>query len=498
MPGDLQAQIDMKIDALKKYVEQKLERWQAARDPVAFRQMELEVHAQCRDLADDISGLVLKDTLADPTFQAETSAAAHAAGKFRDVGRREPTVKLLGGKAIVVIVEYFRQDMRGRPGRKRQSGKRGKGGTGLYPALAALGIWFGVTPALAGEVCRQVADSDSVRAGRAALERRGIVLGHKKTLNLVNSFSRRAIEQRQEWLQRMRQQAPAMGPLRGKRVVVSTDGGRIRERCCSKRGRRRKSGHRGYKAPWREPKLLVIYVVGDDGKVAHTFRPIYDGTLNDCNAVFDMLVGYLKALGVHEAQQLIAVADGAKWIWERVNDLVEQVGIDADKVVEVIDWCHAVGKLCTIAAVPAKWSQAQKDRWIRKAKRLLHKGDIKRLVDLINSLAVGRRAKAVSEHRDYFVRNEHRMQYKAFETAHIPTGSGAIESAIRRVVNQRMKNNGTFWIEINAEGMLMLRSYLKAGRFDDLVNWSLSQAAHWWPNNNATIAPSPIASDKAA
>jgi hypothetical protein len=30
----------------------------------------------------------------------------------------------------------------------------------------------------------------------------------------------------------------------------------------------------------------------------------------------------------------------------------------------------------------------------------------------------------------------------------------------------RMKSNAMFWLEINAEGMLLLRSYLKAGRFD--------------------------------
>jgi len=497
MPGDLHAQINATVDAFRKHVEQKLEQWRTARDPLAFREMELEVHGDCRGLGDDLCESLLKDLVGDPVFQAETAAAAHAAGKFRDVGRREVEVTLLGGKKVRVVVEYFRQDLRGRPGRKRKSGKRGKGGTGLYPALAALGIWFGVTPALAGEVCRQVVDSDSVRAGRAALDRRGIDIGHKQTLNLVNSFSRRAVEQRQQWLQRMRQQAPAMALLRGKRVVISTDGGRLRERRSSGRGRRRPSGHRGYKAPWREPKLLVIYVVGRDGKVEHTFRPIYDGTLDDCNAIFEMLVGYLKALNVHEAQQLIAVADGAKWIWERIAELVQQVGIEPNKAVEVIDWCHAVGKLSTIAAVPAKWSYAQRERWIRKAKRLLHKGDIDRLVELIDTLAVGRRAKAVSEHRDYFVRNHRRMQYKAFEAANIPTGSGAVESAIRRVVNHRMKNNGTFWIETNAEGMLMLRSYLKAGRFDDLVNWSLTQAAPWWPLN-ARIASSPFGNDKAA
>ena len=39
----------------------------------------------------------------------------------------------------------------------------------------------------------------------------------------------------------------------------------------------------------------------------------------------------------------------------------------------------------------------------------------------------------------------------------LPMGSGAIESAIRRVINLRLKGNSIFWAEENAEGMLQFR-----------------------------------------
>jgi hypothetical protein len=35
-------------------------------------------------------------------------------------------------------------------------------------------------------------------------------------------------------------------------------------------------------------------------------------------------------------------------------------------------------------------------------------------------------------------------------------GSGAIESSIRRVINLRLKGNGIFWLEENAEAILAL------------------------------------------
>jgi hypothetical protein len=50
------------------------------------------------------------------------------------------------------------------------------------------------------------------------------------------------------------------------------------------------------------------------------------------------------------------------------------------------------------------------------------------------------------------------MNYDRFTKLAIPRGSGAIESSIRRVINLRMKNNGMFWREENAEIMLQLRA----------------------------------------
>ena len=59
--------------------------------------------------------------------------------------------------------------------------------------------------------------------------------------------------------------------------------------------------------------------------------------------------------------------------------------------------------------------------------------------------------------------------YADFARRGIPLGSGGVESAIRRVVNLRLKGPSIFWRKGNAECMLHLRSYLKAGRWDELM-----------------------------
>jgi hypothetical protein len=49
-------------------------------------------------------------------------------------------------------------------------------------------------------------------------------------------------------------------------------------------------------------------------------------------------------------------------------------------------------------------------------------------------------------------------------------GSGAIESAIRRVMNLRLKGSGMMWHEGNAEGMLLLRAAALTGRWDEALD----------------------------
>ena len=48
-------------------------------------------------------------------------------------------------------------------------------------------------------------------------------------------------------------------------------------------------------------------------------------------------------------------------------------------------------------------------------------------------------------------------------------GSGAVESVIRRVVNQRLKGNGIMWLKENAEAMLVLRAAAITDRWEELL-----------------------------
>ena len=56
----------------------------------------------------------------------------------------------------------------------------------------------------------------------------------------------------------------------------------------------------------------------------------------------------------------------------------------------------------------------------------------------------------------------------AGEGEFLALGSGAIESAIRRVINLRLKGNGICWEKENAEAMLVVRAHVLSNRWEEV------------------------------
>jgi len=67
----------------------------------------------------------------------------------------------------------------------------------------------------------------------------------------------------------------------------------------------------------------------------------------------------------------------------------------------------------------------------------------------------------------YFETNHERMQYRDFESAHLPIGSGIVESGAKQA-KQRLCAPGMRWSRAGLENMLPLRAALMSGTFDQL------------------------------
>jgi len=102
-------------------------------------------------------------------------------------------------------------------------------------------------------------------------------------------------------------------------------------------------------------------------------------------------------------------------------------------------------------------------------RRRLKRGQVEAILKEARTLVRGRNAGKILTEVNDFESRKAMMRYDEFRRRGIPQGSGAVERAIRRVVNLRLKDPSIFWRGPNAERMLHLRCDLKAGRWAELM-----------------------------
>jgi hypothetical protein len=145
--------------------------------------------------------------------------------------------------------------------------------------------------------------------------------------------------------------------------------------------------------------------------------------------------------------------------------------LDPKRVVEVLDWCHAVHHLSVaLAALPL--TESQRKGLYKRLRGLLKEGKSQDVIAELKVLAANepedspmwREIRYLNKHSD-----SGRLQYDWNRRRGMPMGSGAIESTIRRVINLRLKGNGIYWTEDNAEAVFQLRAAVVSGRWEEIL-----------------------------
>lgn len=449
------AEIEGRLQEAKADFEQWLAAGGAPRSAAELAEREREAKQHTDRLQALATALELQRALAGAALHEQERGLAKASPKkMKDYGYRPVTVQFLGGVEVELMARYW-----------CRSQARADKGRGSYFGLVLLGVCDRTTPALAGEVAQLAAALSSFEDAQARLRQMGVSLSIRRITNVAYHFAQRA---------RSRQELEGMGiegSLSGKRVVISTDGGRLRVRR-NKRGQKTKKGRSRYHTDWREPKLLVIYVVDENGRLAQEFAPVMDGTLKGPDEIFRLMEFYLRELQVQHAKEVLFIADGAKWIWLRVTQLWQRLGLEGVRRRELVDFYHVVQHVYALAALKKSWSASQRKRWATRQRRRLRRGELKAFIADVEQLCRGKRGKDWARERDYLLRNARagRLDYAKARRAKMPIGSGTMESAIRRVVNLRLKGPGIFWHEDHAEQMLLLRTYYKSKHWQVLTN----------------------------
>lgn len=437
------------------------------RTPAELAELETKLHQRISaECVDRVTTSVVQAACEDPVVTERAERVARGGGYRPQRATQTVHITLLGGSTLAVRTSYFlRRDRQKKGGKKA----RGESGNGLYPILAVLGIHARTTPALMSEVGRLAAQGTFLEA-QANLAVRGVKLATKQVRCLSLHLARKALEFRDYCVKQagLNRAWTATLLAKGKRIGIEIDGGRLRTRV--KAGRRRKSGHHGFTADWKEPKVFTVFELDKRGRKPRKGFVRYDGTLGNADRAFELLAVLLRQVGAEQASLWVISGDGAEWIWNRVGVLAEQVGFDRSKIVEVLDFYHAVEHVNSMLEhVP--WAASRKASWRACAKMRLRDGDIDGLIDWIErTLCAEPNGEAVRSMLDYVRTHGDRMKYAEFKRRRLPRGSGVIESGVRRIINLRLKGCGIFWGPSEAEGIIHLRSQLLSNRWGEFMH----------------------------
>lgn len=208
---------------------------------------------------------------------------------------------------------------------------------------------------------------------------------------------------------------------------------------------------------WQEVKLACLYSV-EDRMASATRGALTARQVVAVRGTPDALAARLwprAAAAGAATRPVVVLGDGAPWIWHLAAEHFP------DRV-EILDWYHADEHISEVARVlygegtpkAAAWRQTQLDR--------LRTDGVDQVIESLRFVRSYQRAVtkrvAVEALERYLTTNRDRLWYARFRAAGYPIGSGAVESAVSSVVQQRMKRVGMRWRGPGADAMLALRS----------------------------------------
>lgn len=202
--------------------------------------------------------------------------------------------------------------------------------------------------------------------------------------------------------------------------------------------------------------------------------------LGQPQALLQMLFLQACRLGLHRAETLLVIADGAHWIWNGIKEHFSSLEV---KFVEILDYWHAVEHLWELSRALFGQGTQLAAIWVSERKSELLQGkQVAFFVALEQAINLARRSKTefrieragkkitlqdlAQEALTYFRNNESRIQYHEFLAKGYLIGSGAMEGACKHLVKERVHRSGMRWLPDGCMSVLRNRALIKSGDWD--------------------------------
>ena len=216
---------------------------------------------------------------------------------------------------------------------------------------------------------------------------------------------------------------------------------------------------------WKEAKLGRIFNIDDTIKISSKRNIITNSTyvshLGNVKEFFPKIEYYIE-----ELKSLVIIADGARWIWNWADDVYPDA-------TQILDFFHAKEHLCEFAINYFK-EESYRSEWIDKQCKIMLEDNTQKVIDTLKELPKSNKKidKQKNNLISYYQKNKNRMRYSVFKRRNLLIGSGAIESAHRNVLQQRMKLSGQHWTKKGFQQIANLRTVFKsdnANKINELV-----------------------------
>ena len=210
-----------------------------------------------------------------------------------------------------------------------------------------------------------------------------------------------------------------------------------------------------HRLEWHEVKLATVFDPRD------IEPPFYVAGIEDSETFGQRLWKEFQNRAIDDRWLLRILGDGAPWIW----NLAE---VHFPGVPQLLDFYHAAEHLHQTAA--ALWPEGTADAWWHRRLDQLKDGELGNFFAALKLIAKRHQTNdpAISPERllGYFEDNRQRLGYSEALRQNLPIGSGAVESAGRHIVQQRLKQSGMRWSILGAQAVLNLRTRHRSGQFE--------------------------------
>jgi hypothetical protein len=203
---------------------------------------------------------------------------------------------------------------------------------------------------------------------------------------------------------------------------------------------------------YREAKAVLAFSDHDVAEVSkerhEILHKILQAQITDSEAFRSIFTEVYRHARGERAAEVIVLADGARWIWNMVTDLLPHA-------VQILDFSHAKQYLWEAAKIIYGEGSAFGTPWVKERETLLLEDKVQQVITHLQAFLDIRPALAPVLH--YFEQNQPRMRYGTYRQRGYFIGSGAIESAGKQLAAGRIKGPGMRWNVTEVNALLKLR-----------------------------------------